>query len=520
MPNGPAAAPADAGLVLYTEPARNPQEFTGFDIGALWQPRFATGELIGAAAELLPAISELPGAIAEGPRWQIVISPGVLRVRTRDYARAERGHERRLRRHQADSDTRIRAKGEDMHANEPVRGRGRIRGWSARSRAHLVARLSDLDYTRLYGRYKSCTGCGLDYSVELDRCPGCRCTDGALTDRTGRLPCMLTLTYPGDWVTVAPDGETVKRHLSALGSRYKRAWGEPLIGVWKLEFQRRGAPHFHLSTTPPMGMARVRDPHTGEPIRVDFRRWLSIVWADIVAHPDPEQWRRHLAAGTGVDYAEGIRCIDPRRMAVYFAKYGHGGAKDYQHQVPPQWLSARLRCADCDTAYFENGDDPCPACGSYEAELIEEAGGAGRIWGYWGLRPVLAAREVTPAVGIQIGRVMRRWYRAKRLTRKITVQRVDQVTGRVYTRRSTVRKKLFVHNRGFAVVNDGPAFAAQLARYLNSLEGAGLPCGAATVVAGRMDDASIRATATGTTGTLAASSRRPHGASHRQKSAS
>jgi hypothetical protein len=390
--DGPAAPPAGAGFVLYTEPRRDSQQFTGFDIGQLWQPHFATAELTGAAADLLPAIAELPGAIGEGPRWQIVISPGVLRVRTRDYTRAERAHERRLRQHQADIHTHSRPSPEEgAMTSEEIRTRGRIRGWSARSRAHLVARLSDLDYTRLYGRYNTCTGCGIDYSVVLDRCPRCQCTDSALTDRTGRLPAMLTLTYPGDWLTVAPDGETVKRHLAALASRYKRAWGEPLIGVWKLEFQRRGAPHFHLSTTPPMGFTRVRDPHTGERIQVDFRRWLSIVWADIVAHPDPEEWRRHLGAGTGVDYAEGIRCTDPRRMAVYFAKYGHGASKEYQHHVPPQWLLARLRCEDCDTVYVENGDDPCPSCGSYEAELIEEAGGTGRIWGYWGLRPVLAA---------------------------------------------------------------------------------------------------------------------------------
>jgi hypothetical protein len=230
-----------------------------------------------------------------------------------------------------------------------------------------------------------------------------------------------------------------------------------------------------------MGFTRVRDPHTGERIQVDFRRWLSIVWADIVAHPDPEEWRRHLGAGTGVDYAEGIRCTDPRRMAVYFAKYGHGASKEYQHHVPPQWLLARLRCEDCDTVYVEHGDDPCPSCGSYEAELIEEAGGTGRMWGYWGLRPVLAVREVTPQVGIQAGRVMRRWYRAKGLIRKITVQRVDQATGRIYTRHSTVRKKLFTHNRGFAVVNDGPAFASQLARYLNQLADPGPSNGTETL---------------------------------------
>jgi hypothetical protein len=44
-----------------------------------------------------------------------------------------------------------------------------------------------------------------------------------MLDRSGRLPAILTC--PGDWVTVAPDGETVKRHPAALGKRYRRPWG-------------------------------------------------------------------------------------------------------------------------------------------------------------------------------------------------------------------------------------------------------------------------------------------------------
>jgi hypothetical protein len=49
------------------------------------------------------------------------------------------------------------------------------------------------------------------------------------------------------------------------------------------------------------------------------------------------------------------------------------------------------------------------------------------------------------------------------------VQRVEQPTGRVTYRRSTVRKRLFVHGRGFLCVNDGAEFAFQLARYLTDL---------------------------------------------------
>ena len=57
---------------------------------------------------------------------------------------------------------------------------------------------------------------------------------------------------------------------------------------------------------------------------MDFKRWLSITWADIVNHPHTEQRRRHELAGTGVDYAEGIQAHQPGRMTIYVAKYGTG----------------------------------------------------------------------------------------------------------------------------------------------------------------------------------------------------
>jgi len=186
-----------------------------------------------------------------------------------------------------------------------------------------------------------------------------------------------------------------------------------------------------------------------------------------VNHPDPEERRKHRAAGTGVDYAEGIKLTDPRRMAVYFAKYGTAGGKEYQHRVPREWIDAYLVCDECGRNYPEDRDE-CPDCGSFEAEVVE-VGSAGRFWGYRGLRPVLAARQVTPEDGIRAGRVLRRWYRAKGHTKRVHRQRVDQATGRVTTRTTTVRKKLFAANRGFVTVNDGPAMASQLARYLTGL---------------------------------------------------
>ena len=70
---------------------------------------------------------------------------------------------------------------------------------------------------------------------------------------------------------------------------------------------------------------------------------------------------------------------------------------------------------------------------------------------------------MTLDVGIAAGRVARRWYRAKGLTKTVTMQRVDQATGRVTYRRSTVRKRLLAHGRGFLCVNDEAEIASQLA---------------------------------------------------------
>jgi hypothetical protein len=245
--------------------------------------------------------------------------------------------------------------------------------------------------------------------------------------------------------------------------------------VWKLEFQERGAPHLHLSTTPPMGFTTISDPDTCRLRSVDFKTWLLLTWSEIVDHPDAEQRSRHRAAGTGVDYAEGIKLTDPRRMAVYFAKYGTGGRKNYQHRVPPEWLALALVCEDCGAEYDADVDE-CPDCGCLDAELVETGTGPGRFWGYrGGLTPVLAARRVTPDIGIAAARVLRRWYRAKGLTKSVLVERVEQAIGHVRSRRTRKRRRLFVHGRGFACVNDGPAFTSQLARYLAALTEAGNP---------------------------------------------
>jgi|GEM_PF-6722586 len=83
----------------------------------------------------------------------------------------------------------------------------------------------------------------------------------------------ITLTYPHNFPV---DGQIVKRDIAAMGKRLKR---KGIAGVWYLEFQKRGAPHFHLLTDGSVKKA-----------------WLSQAWYEVVGSGDV----RHLRAGTHI----------------------------------------------------------------------------------------------------------------------------------------------------------------------------------------------------------------------------
>jgi hypothetical protein len=412
----------------------------------LWQPRFPSPASLGAVAELFDARPAWNGE--EGPRHRLVLAAGSFRVTAPNLARREHTAERAVRARRLFADETapylVRA---DKDAKNPTRRalgmpeieirwkeavpqpipQREVTEWSRKSRANMVAALCEIDYRPLFA------------------------------DPT-RLPTMITLTYPGDWLTVAPNGKAVKRHLQAFRRRYAKAWGEDLRAVWKLEFQMRGAPHFHLLMVPPHGLARTPKPRAraaawvgaGQP----FRQWLSAVWANIVNHPDPEQRALHTGAGTNVKWAEGLRCTDPKRVAVYFTKHGSFSAKEYQNRVPEPWQ--------------------------------EPGRGPGRFWGYWCLHRVTVGVEVTPEQATQAARLVRRWARAQGTTREAVVWRtrggairsevaevqglagVDTIECRTARRRKVRRRVVRLKNgRGFVSVNDGPGFAAQIAHALS-----------------------------------------------------
>jgi hypothetical protein len=179
------------------------------------------------------------GIEPESGRFRITIGPGVVRLSWTNPVRAEKAAERAVHRHQRDVDDaklKIRSDLDSSgdHSDRAVVSSTRrsptdtdrcgsggvITEWSRKSRSAMCRTFAELDYSPL---------------VE-----------------SGRVPAMVTLTYPGDWEAVAPDGASVKRHMVLWRKRFQREYNEPVRYIWKLEFQRRGAPHIHLWMAPPM----------------------------------------------------------------------------------------------------------------------------------------------------------------------------------------------------------------------------------------------------------------------------
>lgn len=169
--------------------------------------------------------------------------------------------------------------------------RGKVTSWSGRSRARLIKAVEAVDWSK--------------YTPLV----------------------WVGLTYPGFAIGDAYNARKAKRDLRTLFMRWARKWGNP-VGAWKLEFQRRGVPHFHLLL------------HASTVDMQDMRQWLKVAWWEIVGSGDA----KHRLAGVSCDWWDGSK------RPVYFAGYTSKGSKEYQNRLP-------------------DGEVP------------------GRWWGLWGLKP-------------------------------------------------------------------------------------------------------------------------------------
>jgi hypothetical protein len=116
---------------------------------------------------------------------------------------------------------------------------------------------------------------------------------------------MCTLTYPREWPT---DGRTVKRHLNTFLTALRRRCPN-VEYLWFIEFQRRGAPHFHILIR-------------GLRVNRDTQYWTSLHWYTICDTGD----ERHLRAGVRLE-----RIRVPNGAARYAVKYAY---KMKQKRVP------------------------------------------------------------------------------------------------------------------------------------------------------------------------------------------
>jgi hypothetical protein len=171
--------------------------------------------------------------------------------------------------------------------------------------------------------------------------------------RRDALPLFLGLTYPAEW----PGKPTVwKRHLDNFWKRVVRRYPDAAC-IWKLEPQKRGAPHYHLLVW--------------NVDYDDFFVWGRHAWHEIVESDDPH----HLVHGFDLQEIQNIR-----HCFAYASKY----------------IGKALEDADMD--YWTNG-------------------GVGRFWGVRGniesVMGAMAEIALTYPEAYKLLRLLRRAIHAK-----------------------------------------------------------------------------------------------------------
>lgn len=116
---------------------------------------------------------------------------------------------------------------------------------------------------------------------------------------------FVTLTYP----QVFPSAVESKRHRKLFLQRFRRAYGRVCV-IWKLEPQKRGAPHYHLLLFMPSSYCLQT-----------LNSWIAHNWYEVVGSEDKKHLEWHLGGlGRG-----NKPCAEPIRdwggVASYAAKY-------------------------------------------------------------------------------------------------------------------------------------------------------------------------------------------------------
>lgn len=437
---------------------------------------------VAAAAAAVRAVLDLPlnqleyaldgtPGLVEGRTFRLGISPGGISCRSTDLSRANSTLDQlpakrsrnldMLNAFRVDLDT-----GEISDELPDLDGpsRSEITEWSSKSRANMVRTLRTLDYSDTLPRACDVEGCkhkGHEIPEDGGEPKG-HYVGGGWPTSQGSLA-MVTLTLPGKWEILTPDGATFKTMIEKFRRRWSRAVG-PWTCLWKLEFQRRGAPHWH-------GLLRVPalvtwnggyNSKLGYEMTSTFEEWLAWTWADVVGaseepdgeydgRPDSERARHYRAHyGHAIDFS-GKDFSDPRRIAMYFL--GHSAKtqddKEYQHIVPKLWR--------------------------------RPGKGPGRFWGFCGLNKAEIELDLTQRDYDRLRRELRKMARARSWEVAVKRQHGREhragVPAALFTSRARIdapklrRSQLGGgggQNGGWVLLNDGLAVAEKLAAHLST----------------------------------------------------
>lgn len=169
---------------------------------------------------------------------------------------------------------------------------------------------------------------------------------------------MVTLTYPGFY---SSNGGIVKEHLRRFLQEVKRQYirdkydSDLFSAFWFLEFQERGAPHFHIFFT-----------------HLPDKKFISNKWYEIVGSED----ERHLRAGTRTEVLQRGR----GGTISYASKYA---SKACQKAVPEGyskvgrfwgvWGNRRLVAADTFVSARQSKDSAISGIEKKISSLVKEA---------------------------------------------------------------------------------------------------------------------------------------------------
>lgn len=225
--------------------------------------------------------------------------------------------------------------------------------------------------------------------------------------------CFLTLTYP---CLYAANWKIWKRDLEVFFKRLARKYRDIIGLCWKLEEQKRGAPHFHLIVASEgsictCGTQEMREykghkrlVHKPDCIIHQFRKDIALMWADVVASgykmsggdmaAYAPEYEKHLSAGTNVESVN-----SRKQLMAYVSKY----------------LAKVEVCESCKGKNVV--DCICRDCGCIQAK-DNSIQGWGRIWGFRNLNGELdfapiETVELDYEEAVNLKRIVRKWMKAR-----------------------------------------------------------------------------------------------------------